>query len=578
MVTAQPVQSFGPLIIFGLAILAGVVTGYIIDTMTPPPAGVDKDDHLELFYHAKDNELRSLTITLMDQCSSIDTMGYYLGRKTEYAAMSYLNDTLYPTYPKWQILNASILPELSQMWHNLIGGYTSSIQDSVRYAQETFTGELSELDLKFDSTSVKTGSNDFRLMCIQTYNVKGAFAKFNTTLGYMYVNGSQDEWAYIWQSVNDDSNLKYYFDEVITGNSTAIDQTATTWERVSLADGIYQVIREAYSSSEGTDYHTGFATDSLFVESGSGVPATIQFRMLSPSRAGTWTGRFETMNFIDSEATTYTIDLETSENTHNYCNVTRATISTVVTFANSLSNAYWTTLRNAEIYDASDIPPEMVIPLPDFGFISNEDILDLNEYEIMAMYLAYMKALGNFFNSSTYELITNTSFYYANVTFANVGVVVNGTLYRDEAKITNGSLYIQVYDDMFLTVGNNTLNSSGLIYNLNDTTCWSYAADDILEILEIWVKDPDTGLYSQVENVTIEAETIEAYLYQSDSGPPAQPAGGSAAGGGGELIILIVLILLALVLGKSQGGSGGSGPIIFTNKKQYGSYLEYQHR
>jgi hypothetical protein len=548
---------------FSLSAMGLAIGSWLANIFLPPPAGVTADSHLSLFYHAKDNEFRSLTTTMLDQSSSIDVMGYYLGRKTEYAAMSYLNNTLYPTYPKWQILNASILPELIDMQGALIGGYTSSVQDAVRYAKETFTGALNGLDLQVDASSVKAMTNDFEVLYGFLIDSPGhtinnvAYVVTNNSMVTYYGQAGGSTFYTTSITLTDVFNAS----NTITFSSDNDHGAGMGWQGKSqvLPYGIWNISTQ---SGYENGYDLKFFTNGLlpYVDATHASNTTAIYSQ----DAG---AIYNTLNFHDTSENTYTISM--TNTTQTDMAILDGSIDSAVNFANSLANAYWTVLRNAGIYDISDIPPNLVIPLPDFVFMSNEDMLKLNEHEIMAMYLAYLKALGNFFNSSTYQTILNTSFSYANVTFANLGVIVDGFLYRNNTLYTNGSLYIQVYADMDLVIGNNTLNSSGLVYNLNDTSCFSYASGDILNATEIWVR-ASNGTYYSVTNASIKAQTIVAYLYQSDSGPLAEPTGGSGGGGGGGggglLIIIAVLVLLLIARGNAKG-SGNPINVIMPKSK-----------
>ncbi len=552
----QPVQAVIPIIIgFALGALAIYVVDWLLNTFATPSAGVDPDSLLSLFFNAKNNEWVSLTVAMMDQASSLDAMGYYLGRKTEYAAMSYLNDTLYPTYPQWQILNASVMPELSAMWAALVGGYAESAQDAVRYAQLSFTGTLAGLNLKADSTSLLTGSNDLQLAMKWSRHVSGTLTATNYTLGYIVVTNVSEgtNWVYLW-GPNLATLSKLYLEDQLSANSTVITcpNTAAVYY---LSPGIYKATLYLYSDSGGNNFDNVVATPALVVYRNMAHYASYgSIALCSPSRHALYSA----LNFIDTSSNTYTIS--TTNATTCYANQTAAAIDTAINYANSLANAYWTTLRAAGIYSIEDIPEGIVIPLPDFGFISNEDLANLTQYEIMAMYLMYLKALGNFFNSSTYETITNLTFTYANVTFANCAVIVEGYLYRNDTLITNGSLYFQIYADMNLSIGNNTLPAAGLVYNLNDTTCFMYGAGDVLNATAIYVRDPETGDYVNCTSVNIQAQTIETYLHTSNSGAPATPTGGGSSSGGSSGLLIIIIAVLAVLL-LARGKSGSDSPI-----------------
>lgn len=577
MVAAQPVQSFVfiPLIVFSLSVLAGFVTAYLLDTYRPPRPGITADSALSLFFNSKNNEFSSLTTAMKDEASSLDAMGYYLGRKTEYAAMSYLDDTLYPTYPKWIILNNSIYPELSTMWYNLMQGYTSAAQDAIRYAQESFVGDLSGLDLLGGSTSLKTGSNDLVAGIGWAKHTTGAIGTYSYDIGYIVVTNTSENNYLCAQGIEAASLMQITFADQLSENTTTVTPTTTMTQYV-LSQGIWKVTVHGSGGMGGDNWWYYIFTPALMVyRDMSYYSAYGSTYFYSQSRSGSYNpGMYNALNFKDTSGHTYAIS--TANTTQVYVNGTLSSLDTVAAYANSLAYAYWTTLRNAGIYNASQIPSDQVIPLPDFGFISNDDLAKLNSYEIMAMYLAYLKALGNFFNSTTYKTIINTSFTYANVTFANLGVIVDGCLYRNNTLVTNGSLYIQVYADMDLVVGNNTLNSSGLIYNLNDTACFSYAAGDVLNATSIWVRVPN-GTYTQVSSASIKAETIYAYIHTSNSGDKAVPTGGSSSGGSSSGLVLIIAALVVLLI-LSRQEKGNSSPVNVIMPRNSTSASDREHR
>jgi hypothetical protein len=538
-------------LVFGLAVVAGYAFAWLCDNgWGGAPAGVTADSALSLFYNAKNNEMTSLTVGLHDEASSINATGYYLGRKAEYAAMNFLNNTIYPTYPKWQVfdyssanMNQSVLAEIGNTDEAWLVNYNSAIYDMVRYAQQSFTGPLNGLDLKFDTTSCKTGINDF--MLVETTGFNQIPSNANVTIGYLVA--PQNCLLFVTQTQEVNNQAEMWLEGQLTTNSTTIllsVNTAVTYN-YTITPGVYKVIAQDHNGVNGC----AVSTNGLLVDTGVSLSPAI----ISETRDHFYT----TINFIDTHATTYTISV--TNKTQCDPESIRYALDATQNFANNLANAYWTTLRNAGIYSASQIPSDMVIPPPDVAFLTNTDLSQLSVEEIQAMYLAYLKALGNFYNSTTYTNILN--FNTANVTFANEAVLINASASRNSTIYTEGFLYLQVYDDMNLTKGLNTLNSSGLLYNLNDTTCWSYAAGDVLNISNIYVR-MQNGSYVEVNETIITALTIDAYIYNSTSGPPLTPTGSASAGGGGGsgLLILAVIVIAILLLRGRAGGS--SGPVI----------------
>jgi len=81
-----------------------------------------------------------------------------------------------------------------------------------------------------------------------------------------------------------------------------------------------------------------------------------------------------------------------------------------------------------------------------------------------------------------------------------------------------GYLYAQTFTDLNFIKGQNIMNTSGLVYNLNETTVFTYAPGDSLSIVKILVYT--NGVYNEVNSTIIETQYINTTLYQPDSGPP----------------------------------------------------------
>lgn len=548
-------------LVFGLAVIAGYAFAWLCaNGWGGAPAGVTADSALSLFYNAKNNEFNSLTVGLKDESSSINATGYYLGRKAEYATMNFLNNTEYPTFPYYQIMNysaqninQSVFSELYNTGAAWLYDYTSAIQDSVRYAKQSFIGPLAGLDLKLGSSSVKTMTNDFELMAGQDVAIPSVLSgsPINYDAGALLSNGSN---IAVLENQNQGANAlneKFILINEITNANITETLTNNVFKEISVPLGAWEIWiggSSSINSGISDNAEVKILTDGVIINL-VGDP-TYTTTPLTAIYSNTTKAIYTTLNFIDTHATTYTIDL--TNTTQCDPNAIMVSLDSAQNFAMSLAGAYWSTLEYLGIHQASDIPSNMVIPPPDIAFLTNQDLSQLSVEEIQAMYLAYLKALGNFYNSTTYT--TLTQFSTANVTFANEAVIVNATAARNGTIYTQGDLYLQVYQDMTLIQGVNTLNSSGLIYNLNDTTCWSYAAGDVLNITNIWVKV--NGTYQKVNETTITALTIDAYIYNSSSGTPLQPTP-SATGGGGSSGLLIIAIIVILVL-MLRGRAGSS--------------------
>lgn len=541
---------------------------WILSIFAPPPAGVTADSHLSLFYNSKNNEFMSATVGMNDEASSINGTGYFLGRVAEYTAMSFLNNTLYPTFPRWTIENAtvgmvnqSISMECSntiEIWGSV---YTSALNDAITYATASFTGSLSGLSLKLDSTNVNTLSgHQFEVMYgfSKAWTSPSSYA--NDSFGYLIVNGSATV-VYQWNNNAPSSHL--YFEDQLKTNNTDIVGTDTSIHKITLTTGIYKV--------NDLGWHGGatiqFLTDGALIEVPSGaLPENVtKIVDLTPTNPVL----YDSLVFGDTSAHTYTISMS-NKTTMNLWNIQQS-LDGAQHFAMALAQTYWTTLRNAGIYDQSQIPLNQVIPPPDIAFMTNTDLANLTPEEITAFYLAYLHSLANFFNSTTYTTISN--FAVANVTFANEAVIINASLLNNAKNITwtTGDLYVQVYADMNLTDGLVLLNSTGILYNLNDTpvSCWRYDSGNYLNISHIYVKDSVTGSYVEVNATTITATSISGYIYTSNSGPPAVPAGPAASSGGGgigTLLIIAAIVVIGIAALRSRAESKGGGGVVIIGR------------
>lgn len=521
--SAQTVAAIPPLAV-AFALGAGFIwlLDWLIGYFSPPPAGVTIPDHLSLLYNTKKNEIDAVTTNVLTMASLVNETGYYLGRKAQYAAMQYVNVSDYNAV-KWIVLNQSgVLSEAGQLYRGISNGYANIIKDCIRYSTN-FVGTYSPMDFKLNTTSTKSWTNfDVKLVfgtllpwtdvstmggVTYTYYVAGPF-----TLTYYVKNdwGSESTNGYVkvFDMLNN-SNVVY---EWSYGNQD-VEKTIIQ----EFGEGIYKVEFRFYSQ-----YYLGSTRNYLMYRIGIDglILSPYPFNAITPYIWANQTNNLYTsMTFSESQnGTSYSISVN---NDVFALWALRSNLDTTINFASALAQSYHTTLRGLGYTDPSSIPPNIAIPPVDVAFISNDDINRLSAAEIYAIYIAYLKALGDFFNSTTYQNVT--ALEPSNVTFANMAVKVIGSMSRNGTVYTNGTLYLQVYQNLTLAVNqSHVINSSGLVYNLDQKRVYTYQPGDILDVTDILVYDPSSSSgYSSATNATISPMTVQVYIHTSDSGTPS---------------------------------------------------------
>jgi hypothetical protein len=490
MMTLSPVEcyEFIPINLNGWNIPLIAVESFenwVLNIFVPPPAGVLPDSQLSLFYNEQNNEFNSLTVGTNDQASALNGTGYYFARCAEYATMNYLGTSPFPEYQIMQYsdenTNGSIATTLENITASWCSGYSSVIQDSVRYAQQSFTGSLSGLSLKVGSSNVATMTNDFLLMYGETYTAPSTTSAQNINEGYLisedspvfysitgeatpitggYSWGDQGMCTLIFTNA-DNSN------QTIAYNASLVDG-GTMSNEIILPSGIWQVnVTNAYSS---TDYalNLNILSDGCWINSPTSTTFTPCVYIVSNATKGL----YSSLTFINTEGAQSVINLGNTT-TINLIPAMQA-LDGAQNFALGCASAYWTVLTGAGITSASQIPPNEVVPPPDVAFLTNDDLSLLSPQEISAFYLAYLHSLANFYNSTTYQTISHMTL--ANVTFSNAAVVINGSLLtvQNVSAGSPGSLEVG-------TTGFDTLSSTYTIPSTlsdpNYPILWGWAGD-----------------------------------------------------------------------------------------------------
>ncbi len=521
---AQTVTAVAPAIVFALGIGIGILVEWLVGFFSPPPAGVTIPDHLSLFYNTKCSEIDAITTNTLTMASLVNETGFYLGRKAQYAAMQYINTSDYNSV-KWKVLwDSGVLNETGQLYNGISQGYANIVKDCIRYSTN-FVGTYATMDFKLGTTSTKSWTNfsvNFVFGAIRStdnannmgeivyeYYVAGPF-----TLVYRLQND--------WGSSTTSGHVKV-FDLLNSSNLlyewTYGNQDVTKVITQSYGEGLYKVsIRFQSNYYPGSTYnyvYYWFGIDGLIL---SPYPSNGVNPYIWAHQTNTL---YSAMTFSESvNSTSYTVNVN---NDVFALWALRSNLDTTINFASALAQSYHTTLRGLGYTDPTQIPANITIPPVDIAFISNEDMNRLSAAEIYAIYIAYLKALGNLFNSTSYQQLLRVE--PANVTLANMAVKVIGSMSRNGTVYTNGTLYLQVYQNLTLTVNqSHVLNASGLVYNLDERRVFTYQPGDVLNVSQILVYDPrsETG-YSEAINATIRPMTVEFYIHMSDSG---QPTGG----------------------------------------------------
>lgn len=551
--SAQPVHAVIPLIPFALGMLAGsVLVGWLLGVFTTPYPGISPLDLLQNFYSAKVNEFRALTTGLNNTAEALEGVSYYLSRKATTTAQMYINES---TFPANKVLNVSgILTEASNEYFSYIQSYQYIFDDIRRYTSASLTGDYASLTTRISTvgsydTNLKTESSEIRLMRDYQFRVP------SNTPGTVTFNIVANNSRLIIRT--DYDNTYQYGTLTIQdcNNGSTVVNTATYVNQVYsyTLSGHYFVTLSILGKPDS--WEQGIITDAFIYNISQTTYQVLSLEyswikvsdVINPSnRAVMWNShagiRFTdgTNNFTISNTNKTTFNLETL----------RQTLDTALMFAKSNAQSHWQLLRSLGYTDPSQIPPQYVIPPTDVAFISNEDMVNLSYSEIYAMYIAYLKALSNFFNSSTWQQANLTQLLPQNVSFINVAIKVNGTIYRNNTAYAGPSqFYLQVFADMVLRNDTRTtLNQSGIVYDIVNNMAYSYQPNDEIQITALYVKMPN-GEYQQVDTASISSTTIESYVHYSDTYTPTPTTTTPSKSGlpwkwillGGAVFVLLVV-------------------------------------
>lgn len=225
--TAQPVNSILPIVIYGLVLGISLIAEYLYlnywFSQNAPEEGATLETYLALYYNKVLDSFTAINGELANMAEVFPTTKYFFARKAETTAMTYVNES---TFPTWKVLNGSgIYSQLVNITDAYFKG-TNAVFDGL--SNETAYYFLNEFgDLKVvtdegDQISGLTGIYAYHMACMQWCRWWVGGGGGNTG------QGTNQSFQMISNSSYLIIELKNYQSGAITSYSNRINLTLTT--------------------------------------------------------------------------------------------------------------------------------------------------------------------------------------------------------------------------------------------------------------------------------------------------------------------------------------------------------------
>jgi len=474
---------------------------------------------------------------------------YYWFRRAEFTSQYYLNET---TYPKEQILNEStILTEFLNISSATLDSYDNVIGSMNSFANYTLTG--------FDTLHWNMyNSLDYEVTALKGKNILGI---------YHYGTGT---------TLN---NTKYRFDNNLYNHLCAPDtyilgRGTTSAKTILFKDAEDNFAVNVTIPSTNNQIAISFPPENLthgatytvqYIGTSDAFALPICFIPDTSTDVKTYDWAYA-MNFthgsgidyskmpiryiecLNNSEVVYTITLPTATNLKEYITY----LSSAKEDAMSAGLAYWNFLRSMGYYSIDDIPKSYYIPsISIIGFES--DITEnLSAEQLFALYVAYNKAMGEWFTSETYKTAINMT--STDIKLSDLKIACNITAYNkygNETLInkklaflmpTTANLVLKRDKNNTLTQTVNTIYETG--YE-NDTWLYLQLTDNDKVYVHDFYKE---GEWQNITEQTISVYTLRQLSLQYDftlTGEPTYAYTDISA----WMPILIALMVMSAIMG-----------------------------
>jgi len=557
----------GAVIVVGLTFLAGAVTGYFIcktTTVTRYEAGVEKGDYIYNVAVTWDTQADNIERFSYNQKELSDGLRYYWFRKAEYTAQHFINESTFPTDKVAE--ESGIKQEYLNLTSSLLDSYDNVIASLNSFCSSTLPA--------FDTLTVKA-----------TYNIGYTIdLKGKDILGVFHLVGAK---AFTF-------NFKAYYVDVPTSKRKigvyinlkgSSDTPTVTFKILNSTDGVVQT--ESYTATSGQcnikwyDLTSNLEEGEVYtlqIEQDAGSKKAID--MLVPicfipyddnyggdgesikdayviahiQESASGDSHYEGVNKIEFYNETTVVHTITYSTFKPFPELSDAMVKHLANYRDALSagQAYWNLLRTLGYDDYSEIPRNYHIPAPSVVDIGSDVTEKLNPEQLYALYIAYLKALEQFFTSETYRTSNVSS---VDVKASDFSLVVNCTAYNSYGNETifdkKLAILMPTVSDLVLErEKNNTLTQTVNVVYFSNTSETNQTVnyiqlkpDDIVYVYEFY-KD---GEFYNASSVTISIVDLKQLSFKYDFTLKGEPTYAYTDFNDWMPIIIAVLVISVVV-------------------------------
>jgi len=521
----------GAVIIIGVVFIAGAITGYFVcksTTSTRYEAGVDKSDYIynvAVTWHSQINNTETFSF---NQGNLSGGIRYYWFRKAEHVSQYYINES---TFPKEKVAEES---GIKGEYFNLTGSLLDSYDNVLASENSFFASTLPAFDT-LDAKAFYNTSSGTVSFSLKGKNVLGLFQYLEGNTqpyeisGYYHHIPSDKLYIGAMLDVHDESGGTYEgYIKIYDSNNTLIKQynitfpdakCALRWVKVEgLTEG--EKYKISYSTTQSGKIKALLVPICFIPEKSDDLKNFCVSTVYNFNSSSAFKPRLSKIVYYSDSTPYYTLKFKSPDAFPSLSNAIK-THADNYQDALSAGQAYWTLLRTLGYYDYDDIPRNYYIPPPSVVDIGSDVTEKLTPEQLYALYIAYLKALEQFFTSETYRESNVTSI---DVKVTDFSLVVNCTAYNSYGNVTlfdkKMALIMPTTDSLTLERGkNNTLTQTVNVVYFDNSTLENETINyiqlkpnDILYVHEFY-KD---GEFYNASSVTIDIIDLKQLSFKYD--------------------------------------------------------------
>jgi len=502
----------GAVVILGIVFIAGALTGYFVakvTTSTKYEAGVDKTDYLLDVAETWDMQLGNAKTYSKNTENLATGVRYLWFRKAEYMSQNFINETEFPfeTVAEKSGVKGDFL--------NMTSALLDSFDNVVAMESLYFEGSLPAFDTLTAKAEWQDGIVQYEL---KGYDVLGVFQWFKidsgtkiTTYGYFHKFNAHKPMFIVKASADGEQDFTL---KVSYLNGTVVKNWTTTINNL-IKSVTFSMDYDDFVEGEKYKIELEASSEPNYME----LAVPINFIPYNDSDVGKYRCCFAKTHTaggawsLPIEEIVYYSDgseVKTVNPNYNADYITNAIKKLVTHYEDALDSGqtYWNYLKVLGYDDINEVPSNFKIPAPSVVDIDSGVTEKLDPEQLYALYVAYLKALENFFTSETYR---NAKVGSVDVKMSDFSVFVNATAYNEAGDSTifdkKLAILMPTTEDLFLEKGkNNTLTQTVNCVYFDNTTeteeSLNYVQLHVNETLYIYDIYED-GVLSSAENVTI---------------------------------------------------------------------------